>query len=62
VILVKRFGKILARIGRLCLRATAQPEALHKQPYQALGLKSGPIGKNKTIIARKKSIVPTDSS
>jgi hypothetical protein len=43
VILVKRFDKILVRIGRLCLRATAQPEALHKQLYQALALKTGPI-------------------
>lgn len=62
MILIKRFDKILARIGRLCLPATTQPEALHKQFYLALGLKPDPIRESKTIIARKKSVVPTDSS
>jgi hypothetical protein len=50
-----------ASVGYACAPRLSA-EALHKQLYQALDLKSGPIGKNKTIIARKKSIVPTDSS
>jgi hypothetical protein len=46
----------------ILLRTTTRPEALHKQLYQALNLKPDPIGKRKTIIDRKKSVVPTDSS
>ncbi|MGG7055769.1 IS1634 family transposase, partial [Nitrosomonas sp. ANs5] len=46
----------------ILLRTTTQAEALHKQLYQALNLKPDPIGKRKTIIDRKKSVVPTDSS
>jgi transposase len=46
----------------ILLRTTTQAEALHKQLYQALNIKQDPIGKRKTIIDRKKSVVPTDSS
>jgi transposase len=46
----------------ILLRTTTQAEALHKQLYQALNIKPDPIGKRKTIIDRKKFVVPTDSS
>jgi transposase len=40
------------------LRTTTQAEARHKQLYAALNIKSDPIGKCKTIIDKKKSVVP----
>ncbi|MGG7056417.1 IS1634 family transposase [Nitrosomonas sp. ANs5] len=46
----------------ILLRTTTRPEALHQQLYQALNIKPDPIGKRKTIIDRKKSVVPTDFS
>ena len=40
------------------LRTTAQAEARQKQLYAALSIKPDPIGKSKTIIDNKKSVVP----
>jgi len=40
------------------LRTTTQAEARQKQIYAALSIKSDPIGKGKTIIDNKKSVVP----
>jgi Transposase DDE domain. len=40
------------------LRTTTQAEARQKQIYAALSIKSDPIGKFKTIIDNKKSVVP----
>lgn len=41
------------------LRTTTQAEPRQKQIYQALNMKPDLIGKRKTIIATKKSVVPT---
>jgi transposase len=41
------------------LRTTTQAEARQKQLYAALNIKSDPIGKCKTIIDKKKSVVPS---
>jgi hypothetical protein len=40
------------------LRTTTQAEARQKQLYAALSIKPDPIGKSKTIIDNKKSVVP----
>ena len=40
------------------LRTTTQAEVRQKQLYNALNIKSDPIGKCKTIIDHKKSVVP----
>jgi hypothetical protein len=40
------------------LRATTQAEARQKQLYAALSIQPDPIGKFKTIIDNKKSVVP----
>jgi hypothetical protein len=40
------------------LRTTAQAEARQKQLYAALSIKPDTIGKSKTIIDNKKSVVP----
>jgi len=42
------------------LRTTTQAEARQKQLYAALNIKSDPIGKCKTIIDKKKSVVPSE--
>lgn len=42
------------------LRTTTQAEARQKQIYAALSIKPDPIGKCKTIIDKKKSVVPFD--
>ena len=42
------------------LRTTTQAEARQKQIYAALNIKSDPIGKCKTIIDKKKSVVPSE--
>lgn len=42
------------------LRITTQAEAQQKQLYAALSIKPDPIGKCKTIIDKKKSVVPSD--
>ena len=43
------------------LRTTAKAEVRQKQIYNALNIKSDPIGKFKTIIDKKKSVVPTET-
>ncbi len=43
------------------LRTTTRPEVQQQQIYTALGIKPDPLGKRKTIIECKKSVVPTDS-
>ena len=43
------------------LRTTTRVETQQKQIYDALGIKPDPLGKRKTIIDHKKSVVPTDS-
>ena len=40
------------------LRTTTQAEAQQRQLYAALSIKTDPIGKSKTIIDNKKSVVP----
>ena len=40
------------------LRTTTQTETRQKQLYGALNIKSNPIGKCKTILDNKKSVVP----
>ena len=40
------------------LRTTTQAEARQKQLYAALSINPDPIGKSKTIIDKKKSVVP----
>ena len=40
------------------LRTTTQAEARQKQLYTALSIKPDPLGKFKTIIDNKKSVVP----
>jgi len=42
------------------LRTTTQAEARQKRIYAALSIKPDPIGKRKTIIDNKKSVVPTE--
>ena len=42
------------------LRITTQAEAQQKQLYAALSIKPDPIGKCKTILDKKKSVVPSD--
>jgi len=42
------------------LRTTIQAEARQKQLYAALNIKFDPIGKCKTIIDKKKSVVPSE--
>jgi hypothetical protein len=42
------------------LRTTTKPELRQKQIYAALSIKPGPIGKCKTIIDKKKSVVPSE--
>jgi hypothetical protein len=42
------------------LRTTTHAEARQKQLYNALNIKSDPIGKCKTIIDNKKSVVPSE--
>jgi len=42
------------------LRITTQAEARQKQLYAALSIKPDPIGKCKTIIDKKKSVVPSE--
>jgi len=42
------------------LRITTQAEAQQKQLYAALSIKPDPIGKCKTIIDKKKSVVPSE--
>jgi len=44
------------------LRTTTRAEIQQQQIYDALGIKPDPLGKRKTIIDCKKSVVPTDSS
>ena len=44
------------------LRTTTQAEVRQKQLYNALNIKSDPIGKCKTIIDHKKSVVPFDGN
>ena len=43
------------------LRTTTRAEARQKQIYAALSIKPDPIGKYKTIIDNKKSVVPTET-
>ena len=43
------------------LRTTTRAEAQQQPIYAALGIKPDPLGKRKTIIECKKSVVPTDS-
>ena len=43
------------------LRTTTRAEISQQQIYDALGIKPDPLGKRKTIIDYKKSVVPTDS-
>jgi len=43
------------------LRTTTRAEIQQQQIYDALGIKPDPLGKRKTIIDHKKSVVPTDS-
>lgn len=43
------------------LRTTTLAEVQQQQIYAALGIKPDPLGKRKTIIDYKKSVVPTDS-
>lgn len=42
------------------LRTTTKPEMRQKQIYDALSIKPDPIGKRKTIIKNKKSVVPSE--
>jgi hypothetical protein len=42
------------------LRTTTQAETRQKQLYAALSIKPDPLGKCKTIIDNKKSVVPTE--
>jgi hypothetical protein len=42
------------------LRTTTQAEARQKQLYTALSIKPDPIGKCKTIIDKKQSLVPLE--
>jgi transposase len=42
------------------LRTTTQAEVRQKQIYAALNIKADPIGKCKTILEEKKSVVPTE--
>jgi transposase len=44
------------------LRTTTQAEARQKQLYAALNIKPDPIGKCKTIIDKKKSVVPSEKT
>ena len=44
------------------LRTTTRPEVRQKQIHVALGIKPDPLGKRKTIVNSKKSVVPTDSN
>ena len=44
------------------LRTTTQVEALQKQLYAALSIKPDLIGKCKTIIDNKKSVVPFEKN
>jgi transposase len=44
------------------LRTTTHPEVQQQEIYAALGIKPDPLGKRKTIVNSKKSVVPTDSS
>jgi hypothetical protein len=44
------------------LRTTTQAEARQKQIYAALSIKPDPTGKCKTIIDKKKSVVPTEKN
>jgi transposase len=44
------------------LRTTTQAEVRQKQIYVALNIKADPIGKCKTIIDLKKSVVPTEAN
>ena len=43
------------------LRTTTRAESQQQRIYDALGIKPDPLGKRKTIIDCKKSVVPTDS-
>lgn len=43
------------------LRTTTRAEIQQQQIYDALGIKPDPLGKRKTIVNCKKSVVPTDS-
>jgi len=43
------------------LRTTTRGEVQQQQIYAALGIKSDMLGKRKTIVSCKKSVVPTDS-
>ena len=47
-------------VKRFNLHTTTQAEAKQKQLYAALSIKSDPIGKCKTIIDKKKSVVPSE--
>jgi hypothetical protein len=44
------------------LRITIQAEVRQKQLYNALNIKSDPIGKCKTIIDKKKPVVPSETN
>ena len=44
------------------LRTTTRAEVQQQAIYAALGIKSDRLGKRKTIVNGKKSVVPTDSS
>jgi hypothetical protein len=44
------------------LWTTTQAEERQKQLYAALNIKADPIGKGKTIIDNKKSVVPTEAT
>lgn len=43
------------------LRTTTRAEVQQQEIYAALGIKPDPLGKRKTIVNGKKSVVPTDS-
>jgi transposase len=47
--------------SNIYLRTTTRAEVRQQQIYDALGIKPDPLGKRKTIIDCKKSVVPTDS-
>ena len=44
------------------LRTTTRAEVRQQEIYAALGIKPDPLGKRKTLVNGKKSVVPTDSS
>jgi hypothetical protein len=43
------------------LLTTTRPEVRQQEMYAALGINPDPLGKRKTIVTCKKSVMPTDS-